>query len=518
MLFRKNWRHCFPLLLALWLNLGDGFSQGGEQSIVILFENDVHCAIEGYTRLAGLRDAIADTAWVAVVSSGDFLQGGPVGVLSQGEHVIGIMNSVGYDAVTLGNHEFDYKVPRLLEILPSLHAPVVCCNLREKATGQHLFAPYVLRSYGKRKVAFIGALTPDAMNMERYAFYDEAGKPLYDTQDTSLYRMVQRTVDAVRSEGADFVLLLSHLGEYDGGCEYSSDRLIAATTGIDALLDGHTHSVKDTVLPNLAGQPVMVAQTGTRFSRIGKLRIGPEGGISIDLLPVTEVPYRSARVDRTVDSVKSLLAAQTDMLVFQSEVELAVWDEKASEWLVRTGETNAGDLVADAIRYVGDAQIGLINAGGIRTNLPAGAIRYGEVVSMLPFEDMVWTIEATGAEIVEAIRQNATLLPEADGSFPQVSGLRYGICLSDHSVWNVEVLQPDGTYAPLDPQAAYRVAVLDYVVTGGGLRNCFAGCNVLHATPLLYRDALIKFVNEQLGGIIGNTYAFPQGRITIGVK
>lgn len=505
----------FFILFFLCVRPAVVHSQEGNRSIVILFENDVHCAVGGYTRMAGYRDAISDTAWVGVVSCGDYLQGGPVGVLSQGQYIIDIMRSVGYDAVTAGNHEFDYKIPRLQEITVGLNTPVVCCNLYETTSERPLFAPYILRDYGNRRVAFIGVVTPDAMNMEHYAFYDEAGNQMYNTQDTALYRLVQESVDAVRDEGADYVVVLSHLGEYDGSCEISSDRLVAATTGIDVLLDGHTHSVTDTVLANYAGNPVLVAQTGTRFANIGKLNIGTDGKMSIEIIPIGQLSYHNESVSRTVDSVNSLLEEQTAHIVFRSDVMLNVWDEKASVWPVRLGETNAGDLVADAMRYAGQAQIAMVNAGGIRTNLPTGEISYGDLVAMLPFEDNVWTIETTGAQILEVIQKNSALLPEADGSFPQVSGIRYVIHLPNHSVSDVEVLQPDGSYTPLDMKAVYSVALLDYCVTGGGLSGLFARSPVLRTSPLLYRDALIEYVCKQLGGTVGTDYSRPQGRITI---
>ena len=151
---------------------------GSDKSIVILYENDVHCAIDGYTRLAGLRDAIAasDTAWTATVSCGDYLQGGNAGALSRGQYIVDVMKAVGYDAITLGNHEFDYGAERMLELVPQIGAPVLCANLYEYGSSVPRFAAYTIKEYGSRRVAFVGVTTPESMIGESYSFYDKDGK------------------------------------------------------------------------------------------------------------------------------------------------------------------------------------------------------------------------------------------------------------------------------------------------------------------------------------------------------
>ena len=204
--------------------------------IVVLYENDVHCGIEGYAKIAGLRDAIAasDTAYVAVVSSGDFVQGGPAGTLSKGQYIIDIINSVGYDAMTIGNHEFDYKVPQLFHLTDQLNAPVTCVNFSDIKTGKQFYAPFVIKKFGARKVAFVGVVTPSTLMSEGAAFYDEDGTQLYDLHHNDVYNLVQQATDSARAQGADYVVVLSHLGE--STFDVVSGKMIAATTGIDAVL------------------------------------------------------------------------------------------------------------------------------------------------------------------------------------------------------------------------------------------------------------------------------------------
>lgn len=181
-----------------------------QKSIVIIFENDVHCAIDGYKRIAGLRDAIgrSDTAWAAAVSCGDYLQGGSPGALSKGGYIATIMNTVGYDAVTLGNHEFDYGTPRMMELMPKINTNVVCANFYETATDKPVFAPYALKRYGEKTIGFVGATTPDAMT-KKYAFFDADDTQRYDMHPNDIYQLVQEAVDEVRSKGEDILAMLT---------------------------------------------------------------------------------------------------------------------------------------------------------------------------------------------------------------------------------------------------------------------------------------------------------------------
>ncbi len=175
-----------------------------QKSIVILYDNDVHCSIDGYAKIAGLRDAIAasDTAWSAAVSSGDFLQGGMAGALSQGEYIIDIMRNVGYAAVTLGNHEFDYGGQRMKDLLAKLNAPVICTNFFDMGASRPYYAAYIIRSYGSRRVAFVGVVMPETMVNESYSFYDNDGNQLYDLRTDDVTSLVQTAVDEGAQPGS----------------------------------------------------------------------------------------------------------------------------------------------------------------------------------------------------------------------------------------------------------------------------------------------------------------------------
>lgn len=501
------------IALAVVLMVGMvAFAAPKKKSIVILYENDVHCAIDGYQTLAGLRDAIADTAYVAVVGSGDFVQGGTAGAISRGQYVADIMRQVGYDAITLGNHEFDYPVAHTGALLTHIGAPVTSANLYTM-TGEPVYAPYVIKQFGKTKIAFVGATTPNTFYTETGAFMD-GDTQIYTLREADFFEAIQSTVNQARKQGARYVILLSHLGEEKTDIGIDSHELVQRTKGIDIVLDGHTHAVipHDTVM-NLIGKPVVVTQTGMQFAHIGKLLIR-NGKMSNELLDTKNITENSARVKATTDSVHMLMREQTERVVCHSDVTLQF--EENGLWICRTQETNMGDLLADAFRWVNGTDIAVVNGGCVRRGQEAGDWTYGDMAAMLPYDNHVWTVEATGATIIELLQQNTSLIPKEDGSFPQVSGVRFTVDVTSRSVSEVEVLnRQTGTYEPIDPAKVYTVATMDYCVSGGGFRDVLKRCKVLYRGDILYRDVMVQYIEQKLGGHVSNDYAAPQGRIRI---
>ena len=511
-------RLSFALLLAILLvpfsckNAKE--AAGPLQPVVILYENDIHCAIDGYAKLAGLRNTLADSSYVALVSSGDYLQGGTAGALSFGSYIMDIQKAVGYDVVTLGNHEFDYYTDRLLELVGQYNPPVVCANLFDTQTGKRLFPAYVIRQYGPRKVAFIGVLTPETADAEFYALHDETGKDIYDLKPDSVYQLVQEAADEARAKGAEFVIVLSHLGEDPIIQNVDSHGLIAATTGIDAVLDGHSHNVvPGEYLANAAGEPVLISQTGTALKNIGKLVIDVEGNITNELIPIETVTEEDPAVAAVIADVKARMDETTARVLGESEVDLRINDAEGVR-MVRRSETNTGDLLTDAMRHATGAQIALTNGGGIRTDIPAGTVTYGDIVALFPFVNYVCKVDATGDDILAVLEHCTAKAPEVeDGDFPQCSGIRYTVHTSDHRISDVTVLNEKGAWVPLDPDKTYTLATITYCVNGGGFGKLLWDCTGYENTGILYRDAVANYITETLGGHIGTEYAEPQGRI-----
>ena len=489
-----------------------------QKSIVVLFENDVHCAIDGYARLAGLRDAIAaaDTAGVALVSCGDFLQGGVAGSISKGQYVVDILRHMNYDAIGLGNHEFDYTVPRMNELLSQVKSPVVCANFFEAGSPIPFYAPYIIRQYGGRRVAFVGAVTGEAMRSESYSFYDDNGRMLYDLKPMEVSRIVQQAVDDAHSQGADIVVLISHLGEQPVANTVNSHELVARTRGIDVVLDGHSHSViEHSEAPNLDGRMIPVSQTGTQLANIGKLVITPDGKFMTRLIPIADVAYLQPRIKAVTDSVNALLKQVTDREICRSDFDLSIYEADGKTRRVRMAETNIGDLVADAFRVMMKTDIGLQNGGGIRNSVLKGTVTYGKVLDALPFGNLMMTLEATGQQIVDMLQKCATFDVE-DGSFPQVSGLQFKIRegINGRSVSDVTVLDSlSGQFRPIDLSRRYTIATTEYTIKGG-FYDTMKAARVQTISSQSYCDCVVDFLRMFEGGRLPALYAKPQNRIT----
>ncbi|MCR4994008.1 MAG: bifunctional metallophosphatase/5'-nucleotidase [Bacteroidales bacterium] len=486
-----------------------------ERSIVILYENDVHCKINGYKRLAGLRDHIAqaDTAYVGIVSCGDFLNGDVAGALTRGQYIVDVMRQVRYDAVTLGNHEFDFGVHRMQELLPQIGAPVLCANLFVNGLDTPMYAPYLLCHYGNKQVAFVGVCTPSAMADESYSFFDEEGHQLYDLRPMQVFKLVQQAVDAARSEGADYVVLLSHLGEAPTADDVDSHTIVSHTHGIDVVLDGHTHSViPHKEVPNDEGQPISISQTGTQFANIGKLVIAPNGRCSVELIPVADLKNENSRVAATVDSLTTLMNATTSRVLGRCDFKLTINDQQGHR-LVRRGETNLGDLCADAMRERLHTDIGFTNGGGIRNNIPEGNLTYGHAIGVQPFYNLSCVLEVPGSWIPLLLEQRTCHYPAEDGGFPQVAGMRYTLHSVSHRVDGIEILnRATGVYEPLQPDKYYTIGTSNYFYQSNKVPD---DCRILKQTQQQICDTFADYITDNLKGVVGEEYRHPQGRLTI---
>ena len=514
-----NWVVLLPLL-ALSGCISEDNPVGpvkSEKSIVILYENDVHCGIDGYTKMRGLRDAIvrADTSYVALVSAGDFLQGDLAGALSYGQYIIDIMKNMGYDAVTLGNHEFDYGVPRMQELLPKIGTNIVCANLFEVGATTPMYQPYVIKQYGDKRIAFVGATTPESMTDEAYSFYDTDGSQLYDLRTNDCFSLVQQAADKARQEGADYVVVLSHLGEAESPTGVNSHKLVEATRGIDVVLDGHTHSVIECdPVANLDHVLVPTTQTGTKFNNVGKLWISREGKFVTTLVAKEDNPYTNDAITTTTDSIKKLMNKVTSEKLATTDFDLPALD--GSKWLVRSQETTIGNLLTDAFRTIFDCQIGLINGGGLRSGIKKGDISYGDVIAVQPNDNNVCIIQVTGEELMTMLTKCTASSPKDDGSFPQVSGMKFTIHNVSHTVSDV-MIQDKGkdTYSPLDLNATYTLCTVDYCYNRGGMYKTLANCKLISLEARLSRDVLRDYLRNTLKGVVPDRYKDVEGRITI---
>ncbi len=525
------------IVLSLLTSVVPSASYAAEnEEIVILFENDVHCSVDGYAKLAAMKEELSATAdYVGVVSSGDFVQGGSLGVVSKGEYIVNIMNLIGYDAITLGNHEFDYKIERLHELSKILDATIVCSNFKKINEDESVFKPYTIVSYGDTDIAYIGITTPDTITSSSPAqFKNEAGEYIYSFSGDTLYETVQKNIDAAKKDGADYIIALSHLGTESVYEQWSAQTLIQNTTGLDIVLDGHSHStVESMVVSDKGGDEVKVSSTGTTFANIGKLTISG-GEIKTELIPLNAYEKTDDDVTNYISQINEEYAKLGERKIGVSEVDLTTVDESGNR-IIRNAETNLGDLCADAYRVITGADIGMVNGGGIRTNIDIGDITFNEILGVFPFGNKTCISEVTGQQVVDMLEYGLIVYPEENGSFQHVSGITFdfdpqiehSIKLNENQefvsidgarrVSNVKVLNKEtGEYAPIDPLGKYTLASHSYLLMEyGGGATMFKESKLLSDTGILDVELLENYITENLNGVVGAEYTESQNRINV---
>lgn len=505
------------------------------EQIVVLYENDVHCAIDGYPMLVSLRNEhLSNTNYVSTVSCGDFASGGLVGAISNGEQIVEIMNYVGYDVVTLGNHELDYGIPQMLELTEALDAPVVCANLKNVQTNVYPYPAYHIVRYGDVDVAYIGFTTTTSGTVTSLG--DEQGSPLYSFMRDEFYDTAQYFIDEARSNGADYVIALAHLGDSERtGGHPSSIGLICNTTGIDAVIDGHDHHIiEEQFVSNREGKSVLLTSSGTNFQYVGQLIINTDGSMQSSLVDIAGGGVSAdSDTQQFVEQVKEAVTNQGNFVIGRSEVDLTIYDGNGTR-IVRTQETNIGDFCADAFRSFTDADIAMVNGGGIRADIEKGEILFNDLYNVMPFGDVIATGRLSGAQLLDVLEFAVSALPSESGTFMQVSGLCFevnadipsAVVKSDETglfshvgegerrVSNVRVLDKEsGEYKAVELSRQYTIATLDYLILEQGGSGILAS---VKPEPTYWGadiEILRHYLESDLGKIIDSKYIEPQGRI-----
>lgn len=500
-----------------------------DQPIVILFDNDVHCAVDGYSKIAALKhETQQQTDYVTLVSSGDFAQGNTIGSLSQGKYIVDIMNAANYDIVTIGNHEFDYGTAQLDSLARRLNAEIVCCNISRE--GQMLYPAYTMRQYGKTQIAFIGAATPTTFNTSTPTYFQDAeGNIIYSFHKDDTYTLIEQAAKTARKQGADYVILLSHLGD-DTDID-NSVNLIHATSGIDAVLDGHAHHVINRYEANAKGDSIILISTGTAFQNIGSLTISTNGHLTAELLPTDRLTLSDSLTTATITEVRDKLSSIVNQKIGYSEVPLSDRDPQGHR-VVRNAETTLANFMTDAIRFVAGTDVAFANGGGLRAPLPQGNITYGSLYAIWPFNNTIRRMQATGQQIIDALEVGAKRYPLEDGDFMQVSGLRYTI---DPNIPSSVVLDENGMFTSIGdtrritkveiqhgnewqdlcPDSLYTVGGQSYIMVSKGAAGMFRFMTELPSDMVPDIDAIILYLNHLNGIIPASIYGNTEGRINI---
>ena len=481
---------------------------GDKADVTILYTNDVHTYIDNkspkptYAAIAALKKSIEDTGRdVLLVDAGDHIQGTAYGSMDDGATIIELMNEAGYDLATPGNHEFDYGMARAKAVIQEADFPYVSCNWVDLRTGFNVLPSVKFFFVGGRKIAFVGVTTPETFTKSTPAYFmnDAQTKYIYDIlggdDGRKLYDAVQKAIDKAKALGADIIIGLGHLGVDPSSSPWTSEEVIAHTHGFTAFIDGHSHTVMaNKQVTDASGKAVTLTQTGSYFKNIGKMTVGADGTITTELIDTYE------GLDAAVAATASnWISAVDDMLgeeIAVGDTKFYINDPATGKRRIRSGETNLGDFVADGIyTYFNEIEelhcdVAIMNGGGIRTDVEAGPWSFKTCKTVSPFGNVACLMSVTGQQIQDALEFGARFAGaegKENGGFLQVAGARYTIHpmipntvqTNDKNVWtgsaatprvsNVEIYdKTTGTYKPLDPNATYALAGMNYTLRNLG--------------------------------------------------
>ena len=512
-----------------------------ENDLYVLFTSDVHSGVDTgwtYVGLDFVRDnLVAQGNNVILVDNGDSVQGEPLATMTTGSANIELMNTLGYEIATIGNHEFDYGMDRFLELAELAQFPYVSCNFLHN--GEPVFAPYIIKEFDNAKVAFVGVSTPKTITSSTPKYFmDENGEFVYSfcqgDNGNELYAAVQAAVDAARAEGVDYVVVLAHCGN-ETACEpWTYANIIENTNGIDAFLDGHSHDTDKVAMLNKDGEEVLRQGCGTKLEGIGYLKIAVDGSMETglwkwenDVSAPELLGLTSEMTDAYVDATAELNAKLAEV-VAHTTFDLSISDAETGVRLVRNQETNIGDLCADAYKYISGADIAFVNGGGVRVTIPAGDITLNDILKVHPFGNALCVCEVTGQEVLDALELSVSAWPgEFGGWLCPAEGLTYevhtylpsSVVLDDAKMF----VGVDGEYRvknvmvngePLDLEKTYTLSCHDYKLHNMGDGYTMFADNVFtQESVMLDNQVLITYITEGLGGTITEEYAEPQGRI-----
>ena len=508
---------------------------GEKSEVTILYTNDVHTYIDKrapeltYAAIAALKQSYQNAGKkVLLVDAGDHVQGTAYGSMDQGASIIELMNAAGYDAATPGNHEFDYGMDRAKELMRDADFPYLSCNWVDLRTNLRVLPEIKVFVRGGVRIAFVGITTPETFTKSTPAYFMNKAqtKYIYDIlggeDGQKLYSAVQKAVDKAKCL-ADVVIGLGHLGVDPSSSPWTSEEVIAHTTGFDAFIDGHSHTVMENKqVADASGRLVTLTQTGSYFANVGEMTIAPDGTISTRLVSTydQEDPAVAAEQAAWVSSVDEMLGEK----IAVADTKFYITDPATGKRRIRSGETNLGDFVADGIyTYFNEVEqlhcdIAIMNGGGIRSDEDAGYWTFKTCKQVSPFGNVACLMSVTGKQIQDALEFAARFAGEdgkENGGFLQVAGATYEIHTDipntvqtdEKNVWigsatgtprvqNVKIYdKASGSYLPLDPGATYALAGMNYT-----LRNLGDGFAMFDGAELI-KD----YVSEDY--LVMSTYA-----------
>ena len=433
--------------------------------VVILHTNDIHGRISrgdglaGFSSVSALKKAFTDAgAYVLLVDAGDVLHGLPAATINKGADVVRIMNAVGYDLMTPGNHDFNYGTERLVELSKLMNFPVISANVISKETGKTIFDAYAIVKKGGITFGFFGLSTPETA-------YKTNPKNVKTVVFKNPVEYAAKQVSELKKKNVDYIVALTHLG-VDAASEYTSDKIAAKVRGIDLIIDGHSHTlmvggkpVDESIILTEHGDTLIVS-SGEYIKNIGVVIISADGEISSGFIPYSEDIPSDAGIDELVAAISMLSDVTLSEVIGTTAVKLSGEREYS-----RRQETNLGNLAADAIRAATDADVAFTNGGGIRASIEAGDITKKDLVTVFPFGNYVVTKRVTGKALLAAMEHGVKDYPDLSGGFPQVSGITFQIDASKPAGSRIGGAMVGGK--DLDPNSFYLLATNDFLAGGG---------------------------------------------------
>ena len=496
--------------------------------IVILHTNDVHGGIAGYAKLAAVKESYTTSgAYTLLVDAGDYIQGDPTVSASQGKTAIELMNSTGYDAATVGNHEFDYGYANLKTISAQANFPILAANVQYN--GATAFDSHtIFTAANGKKIGVFGLETPETATKAHPAKIQ--GVTFVGGQD--MMKLAQTEVDTLKAAGCDYVICLGHLGIDAESTGNRSIDVLNAVTGIDVFIDGHSHSTLDQIKAATNGTGKVgnayLTSTGTKLANVGVVDIAPDGTITTSNVPLDTLTAENADTAAVIQRIQQQIDTDYGAVFAQSEVQLN--GEKAQ---VRTGETNLGDLITDAMLWqagtLGEkVDAAISNGGGIRASLSVGGLTKKDINTVLPFGNTLYLVKLTGAQLLEALEASTCSLPESIGAFPQVSGIEYTV--NTGAKFSSTENYPGSTYgkpnavnrvtiqsvggAAFDPAETYTIVTNDFLGAGGDTYYTFKSSPVGYDTGVPLDEVLMDYITAQCKGTITKAaYSQTAGRI-----
>ena len=520
----KLWKKFSALFLALVMVLALAIPAGATETeqdltghIVILHTNDVHGAIGEYAKVAALKQAYqAAGAYVLLADAGDFIQGDPTVSASQGKTAIELMNLAGYDVAAPGNHEFDYGYPNLKTLAGEADFPILAANVRYDNAAA-LGDQTTFTTTDGKKIGIFGLDTPETATKA----HPDKIKGVSFLAAQEMFDCAQAQVDALKADGCDYIICLGHLGIDAESTGNRSIDLLENVTGIDVFIDGHSHSTLEEIKEATNGTgkvgDTVLTSTGTKLANVGMVDISPDGTISTSSLATSELTVTpDAKVAARAEEIQKEIDADYGTVFAKTEVALD--GEKAN---VRTGETNLGDLIADAMLW----QAGLLdegvdaavtNGGGIRASIAAGDITKKDINTVLPFGNTLYVVKVTGAELLEALEASTYCTPEAIGGFPQVAGIEFTV--NTGAQFDTKELYPGSTYGKpasinrvmiqtvggeaFNPEETYTIVTNDFMGAGGDTYYAFKAASSGYDSGVPLAEVVMDYITSELKGVV----------------